>query len=297
MSTEHRIIAVVSVFHAPDDLRDRMLDVLDQVDAIVLVDDGSDTLETIEFGDDRIHTVSSPTNRGIAAALNTAVNRARELGATHVVTLDQDSALAPDHVARLLATLERSQQDGAIVAAAVPGVVGGAPILYLPDGQPFDPIQSGQVVPMATFDRVGLFNEDLFIDAVDSDFTVRAVTMGMEFRADRGLHMAHELGELVPLKIFGRHLVLGGKPRHVLYHSPARTYYMVRNSLWLAQTYRDQARDWTRLRNRKLWEMVIGGSLLAPDRAVQLRAIRWGRRDARRGVLGRIPAEVQARLR
>lgn len=292
-----RVVAVISVFGAPRDLPDRARALLSQVDDVVLVDDGSSSLAPLGLNGDGLHSISLPENGGIAKALNVAIQRARELKATHVLTLDQDSELLPGHVSRLIDLIDAAVAGGVRVAAGVPGVVGGAPVLRDSDGRPFDPIQSGQVVPVETFEALGGFTERLFIDAVDSDFTVRAHTAGFEFVMDDELEMAHALGELVPITVFGKQLVLAGRPRHVLYHSPMRTYYMVRNSRWLARTYRECARDWMRFRNRKLAEMVLGGSLLAPDRWKQLRAIRAGWKDALDDRLGKIPEDVLALLR
>lgn len=294
---QRRIVAVISVFGAPAALPARVDALLAQVDDVVLVDDGSDTLLPLGIASDRVHTVALAENSGIAAALNVAVSSARALGASHIVTLDQDSELEQGHVERLVAMLDQAAARGERVAGAAPGVVGGAAVLRLSDGEPFDPIQSGQVLPMTTFDALGGFDERLFIDAVDSDYTVRSRIAGMRFLMADDLHMAHELGELVPITVFGRRLVVAGKPRNVLYHSPMRTYYMVRNSAWLRRTYGARDARWMRLRNRKLSEMVIGGALLAPDRRAQVRAVIAGLRDARRGTLGRIPDDLKRRLR
>ena len=293
---DRRVVAVISVFDAPAELPRRVAAVLEQVDAVVLVDDGSDTLRALNLAGERVHIRALPENSGIARVLNVAIAKARALGATHVVTLDQDSELEPGHVDRLLSALDLAALQGEHIAAAVPGVVGGAPILRLQSGEPSDPIQSGQVLPMATFDAVGGFNERLFIDAVDTDFTVRSRMAGMRFLAVDDVSMSHELGRTVPVTFFGKNLVIAGKPRSVYYHSPVRTYYMARNSAWLHRTYGARDRGWMRARNRKLAEMIVGGSLLAPDRWVQLRAVVFGLRDARNGRLGRVPDGLKRRL-
>ncbi|MFJ6427365.1 glycosyltransferase [Microbacterium maritypicum] len=291
----HRIVAVIPVFRAPENLPRTIESILRQVDSVVVVDDGSRSVETVTFPD-RTEVISAEENRGIATALNTAIGRARELGATHILTLDQDSALADGHVERLLTRIEAAESQGVNVAAAVPGVVGGAPVLGDPSGGPFDPIQSGQLLPVGAFEAIGEFRADLFIDAVDSEFTVRAREAGFQFLVDEELTMEHALGEAVPLAVFGRPLVILGKQRHVLYHAPWRTYYMVRNSVWLSRQYGAGHRGWMRRRNRKMAEMVLWGSVLAPDRIAQLRAVRAGWRDGRRGTLGRIRPDVLRRL-
>lgn len=291
-----KIVAVVPVFGAPESLPATVAALESQVDAVVLVDDGSHTAAQLTFGPN-VDVISLESNAGIATALNVAVNHARKSGATHVITLDQDSHLAEGHVQRLLALLQNAVAAGARVAAAVPGIVGGAPVLVGADGEPFDPIQSGQLLPIEVFDAVGGFNVELFIDSVDSEFTLRARQAGYRFLVDASLEMQHALGEAMPLSILGRPLVLLGKQRHVLYHSPWRTYYMVRNSVWLSRNYGRADRAWMRRRNRKMVELVVGGTLLAPDRLVQFSAVRAGWKDGKRGSLGPISDALRKRFR
>lgn len=290
------VVAVVSVFRAPDDLPPRLVALADQVRAVVVVDDGSDSLGAIAEHPSIIK-VSLPENRGIAHALNVGVERARALGATHVLTLDQDSTAPTGFVERMLEVLARAEAAGVAVAAVVPELVGEQRVMRIAD-EPwaFDPIQAGQLVPMATFDRIGGFVESYFIDAVDSEFTVRAEEQGLRFVVADGERIDHGLGELVPLMVFGRHLTIGGKPRHVLYHAPFRTYYMVRNSIVLARTHRRARRRWMRRRNRMMAEMVLGCIALSPDRGAQLRATWLGTRDGRAGRLGKVTDATLAKV-
>lgn len=290
-------MAVISVFNAPPELRARALHLLKQVERVILVDDGSASLGLQDVPEDNVIQIRLQKNLGIATALNVGVERAQSLGATHVLTLDQDSDLEPDHVRRLLDALRREEHLGAPVAAAVPAHVGGVHILMAPDGQPFDPIQSGQLIPVETFRSIGGFEESLFIDAVDSEFTARARRAGFRFVSEEGVAMRHALGESVPLKILGRHVTWAGKPRHVLYHQSWRTYYMVRNSLFLKRKYLDDDKLWVRRRNRRMFEMVFACVLFGPFRRSQILAIRRARQDAHAGAYGRIPESTMADLR
>ncbi|MEU1972505.1 glycosyltransferase [Microbacterium sp. NPDC019599] len=291
------VVAVIPVFRAPADLLPRVVALAEQVSAVILVDDGTDSLDA-GVQHPGVTYIPLPENRGIASALNVGIERARALGATHILTLDQDSTAPAGFVRRMLDAIARAEAEGVVVAAAVPGMVGDQPALRLQDPRfAFDPIQAGQLVPVAAFDDVGAFAEDLFIDAVDSDFTVRAEEQGRRFVVADGERIDHGLGELVPVTLFGRHLAIGGKPRHVLYHAPFRTYYMVRNSVVLSRTHGRARRAWMRRRNRMMIEMVVGCIALSPDRGAQLRATWLGLRDGRRGRLGKIADDTLARVR
>lgn len=286
-----RVVAVIPVFRPPADLADRVRDLAAQVFRIVLVDDGSGSLPFADLAGLAVEQVVLERNDGIAHALNVGIDRARGYGATHVLALDQDSTVPDGYVDELLAVIRDAVAKGTKVAGAVPAAAGGARVLRASDGEgaaPFDPIQSGQVLPMATLDDVGAFEEDLFIDAVDSDYWLRADLRGYTFVVAERAEIEHGLGELRPVRVFGRHLVVGGRPRHVLYHAPFRTYYMVRNSALLHRRYGKSRPKWLRLRRRKMAEMVLGCIALSDDRAAQIRAVRAGLRDARRGTLGKI---------
>lgn len=290
------VVAVIPVFRAPEDLPGRVLALTEQVRTVVLVDDGTDSLDGFAEHPS-IEKVPLSENRGIAHALNVGIERARSIGATHILTLDQDSTAPPGFVERMLGVIASAEADGVSVAAAVPEIVGDQRVMRLDDARfAFDPIQAGQLVPIDVFDEIGGFAEDFFIDAVDSDFTVRAEDQGRRFVVADDERIGHGLGELVPLMLFGRHVRLAGKPRHVLYHAPFRTYYMVRNSVVLAGTRGRSRRRWMRRRNRKMAEMVLGCIALSPDRGAQFRATWLGVRDGRRRRLGKITDETLARV-
>ncbi len=281
--------AVIPVFHAPEGLAERVGAIAEQVDLVVLVDDGSQSLHSLALASAHVLTIELEENQGIGSALNTGVDRARVEGATHVLTLDQDSSIPVGYVAELLRILDASTSTGMRVGAVVPEYIQTQRVLVR-DGFAFDPIQSGQLVPLSVIDEIGPFRAEFFIDAVDSEFTVRAEEYGYRFVIAPDARIGHALGDLVPLMVWGRQVVVAGKPRHVLYHSPFRTYYMVRNSVVLIREHGARRRAWMSIRTWKMAEMVIGCVLLSPDRGAQWRALSRGMRDGLAGVSGRITA-------
>lgn len=286
------VIGVMSVFNPPSGLAERVQQLREQLDGVVLVDDGSASLH--DFPDIAgVRCVVLAENGGIARALNVGVREALQLDATHLLFLDQDSDLPIGYVQRLLGAIEGRASD----TVAVPDVVGGARgLIERRSGEAFDPIQSGQLMRVDVFARVGEFAEPYFIDAVDSEFRVRARAAGVRFVQVEGADLVHSLGELVPITIFGRQLVLGGRRRHVVYHSPFRTYYMVRNSIALARDHGKRNSGWMLRRTLKMTEMVVGCAVLAPDSTAQVRAIVAGVRDGLRRRGGRIPSGTLARI-
>jgi rhamnosyltransferase len=83
-----------------------------QVSAIVVVDNASPNEPPLEFlGGDvsqaPVHVCRLAENGGVARAQNQGIAMARDLRADYVLLMDQDSAPAPDLVARLLEAVEQ----------------------------------------------------------------------------------------------------------------------------------------------------------------------------------------------
>lgn len=287
-SSRTRPFAVITVFGAPADLTERTRELSAQVEKVVVVDDGSHSIGAL-LSDARIVTIELPENVGIAAALNRGIERARDLGATHILTLDQDSTLPDGYVEAAVAMLEDLASAGYSPAAIVPARFGD--FVVATDGtpeHPRDPIQSGQLLPLRIFDEIGGFDERLFIDGVDSEFTLRARGAGHEFWILPDSQLTHSLGEQVPINFLGKHLTVFGKKRHHYYHAPFRTYYAMRNGLALWRLHRRGNVVWMLRRTLGLFWATFLAVALSSDRGAQFTAAAHGLRDGLRMRLGAI---------
>lgn len=292
-----RTFAVVSAYHAPADLVSRCVELLAQVEYIGIVDDGSHSLGPLQRVDERIVLIDLPENRGIAGALNVGLTWAAGQGATHVLVLDQDSIVPPGYVRAMHEALREKQSEGAPVAAVVPATVEGDRITTIGgSSRPLDPIQSGQIILVDAIRMIGTFDERFVIDAVDSEYTLRARSRGFELFTAPRVELGHSLGELEPLMFRGRHRSVLGRPRYWRYHPPFRTYYMVRNGLALWRMHRRGNMRWLLRRTAYLVVDVTYTSLAAPDRRAQFTAVAHALRDTLRRRLGRIPPATLAAI-
>lgn len=226
-----------------------------QVDEIVMVDNGSaqTTVEALEElaarYDCTLHELGS--NLGIAAAQNRGIEvvMARTASADtarrYVLFLDHDSVPAVDMVQCLLASDVRQRQSGQNVGAVGPVPVDkrtGTPGLFVRasslwigragclsgcDELTVDfLISSGTLVRTDVLANVGMMNEGLFIDHVDTEWCLRATALGYLLYGVCDARLAHSLGDEVVAVKFGRR-------REVFVHSATRDYYMFRNTVLL----------------------------------------------------------------
>jgi rhamnosyltransferase len=295
------IVAVVTVFHPDHSLLENLKAVRPQVDNIVVVDDGSGPsadalLDSVAAAGDSV--VRLDANSGIAVALNRGIDRARDLGATSVLTLDQDSAVTADHVART-AEAYRAAKAGSPVGFVVPeyfsSVRQSVPGSGTPPRADHRAIQSGMLIPLDAIDRIGPFREDLFIDLVDLEYILRSESRGFPGVAAPGLNLEHSLGASYENRLFGIPIRLPLLPSTLTLSSPFRYYYRARNRIVVNRLH--GRRFGGRLRRDTLIDVLHFANVVLVARPRISLGIVFGRavRDALTHRLGRAPAEVLER--
>lgn len=220
-----------------------------QVDLIVVVDNGSSCdveawIRGQPQGVDKVITLAD--NLGIGLAQNRGIEWAKVQGARYVLLMDQDSIPESGLVDSLLEGLELAMETGAQVGAVGSGIRNNsesAPrssfLRYRAppgkrvvscQGEKLIPcellIASGTLIPMEVLEQVGLMDEGLFIDLVDTEWCLRAEVKGYRVFGVCDAVMQHSLG----LRRVGLWFL---RSRDVSVHAPFRYYYMVRNGVRL----------------------------------------------------------------
>lgn len=301
MTSTHRVAAVISAYNPPADLVAKVERLARQVDQVIVVDDGSPAdVSAVLQGLEAVGAVvlKQGSNSGIAAALNAGIRYAAQSTPDFYLTLDQDSELDPDYVARALEAYTAATAQGEPVGMVCAESHNGLAVMLQKPGvafpEVFDPMQSGTLIPAATFDAAGLLEEDLFIDCVDSEFTARIRELGLKAILAPGANITHAVGESRPMLVGKWHVSVGGQKRFVHSHAPFRVYYITRNGLVMYRRYLRRQPKWV-LRRIGL-EIVFYGVrvVYGPHRARQVAAIAFGIRDAVTGRMGRISAKENA---
>ncbi len=299
------VVAVVAAYRPDPLLTGTVRALLQQVAHVVVVDDGSPAAAEPVFAtlaEAGATVVRQQENSGIAAALNAGVAEARSRWKPDfILTLDQDSQPTDEYVRRGLASYDRATGAGIGVGFITAASYSGHPIPVLREEggfvHAFDPMQSGFLIPRSTLDRVGPFEEGLFIDGVDSEFTMRTRAAGLASLVGTGCDIAHDLGQRQPGQLFGRPVRVLGREISYNYHSPSRVYYICRNGTLLTRRYLMKDPRWVLRRLLEEAKAHVLRFAFSPGRMNLLKAAAAGFRDALRGTTGRIPPELEQRLR
>lgn len=257
-----------------------------QVNQVVVVDNGSsgETEQHLQELEARLgcKVIRNRQNLGIAAALNLGVNYATEAGFDWVCTFDQDSRVCAEFFSKMLGVFERAPHPERI-ALLTPRYVDRETGIDLRlrrarDGEILTTLTSGSMIPSSAIRKLGLFDESLYIDAVDTEYCLRARQSGMLILQSPAV-LLHSLGRTTYHHFLG--LRFG-----TTNHSPGRHYYITRNRLRLLVRY---AADWP-----WVWREVRGMLfddakiiLVEPNKWNKFRAMAAGAADALSGKFGK----------
>jgi len=240
------IAIIVSLNPERHKLETLILALLNQVDKIILVDNGSvrSSVDWVEakFLNGIVDVIYLNENLGIAIGQNVGIKHAQQHKPEYVAIFDHDSNPSSNMLSTLREAIEKLKSGGVKVAAVGPRYLDSrqnnpppfikidgirvvrqkciegnnvVPVSYL--------ISSGSLIPLATLNEVGLMREDLFIDYVDIEWGLRASEFGYNSFGVCNAYMEHQLGE-DPIYFLGKAIPL---------HSPLRHYYHFRNAVWL----------------------------------------------------------------
>lgn len=236
--------AVFSTYRPGESAERAVASVIDQVDGVVVVDDGTgpDADDVLgRLSSQGVTVLREPENVGIAQALNDGIRTARESGAEQIVTFDQDSVVPAGFVDALIAADATAQGDGVRVGVVVPEYFaavrqarGGSTATYSPAA---NVIQSGMLIPVRVIDEIGDLRADFFIDLVDTEYELRLRRAGFAVLAASGIRLGHALGTQYRRELFGRPVRLPGIPPETTLSTPFRYFYRVRNRIVLNREY------------------------------------------------------------
>ncbi len=274
-----------------DALREMVASLQPQVDQVLVIDNapGDPALLPADLG--QAVYIPMTHNAGTAGAMNEAWRLALDAGVAYLVSFDQDSQPGPGLIECLLTAI--SSDHVPPLAAVGPAWVDArtqrtmrllrpvrflrrhvqAPVTGLVEVDHV--ITSGCLISAQAYRAVGPFNEDLFLDYVDVEWSLRARAAGYTIAIAAGCVMRHAIGE--------RMIALAG--RQLAIHKPQRNYLQLRNHLLL---WRNPAiaRAWLLSDLVQVVSKLTALIVLAPERLQRLGWIFQGLADGLRGKRG-----------
>jgi rhamnosyltransferase len=229
------VCAIVITYHPDHEVFQNLKKIREQVQSLVVVDNGSSEQELANLRRAGSNLIENGENLGIAAALNIGVSWAQSNAFQWVLLFDQDSCVTESFVENMLRAHTNSPSGdrlGILVPRYIEKRLGtNMPGHLNKNGQLEVAMTSGSLLPVSIFQEHGFFEESLFIDSVDFEFSFRLRSKGLFIEECSDATLLHSPGTPVVHRFFGKPVFRTAN------YSPSRHYYQERNKVWLTRRY------------------------------------------------------------
>lgn len=181
----------------------------------------------------KIRYLDNHRNKGIAQAMNRGIKNAMREGCTWFLTLDQDSRATEGMLEKMKQFILENATDGIGIVTAFQESVNEHSRTHTREIEKLKwTITSGNLINRKAYRKCGGFREELFIDSVDFEYSMRLKINGFDIiRLNRAV-LQHKLGET-------RYI----NGRGIAVHAPERMYYRVRNAYYVRNLYKNKCQE------------------------------------------------------
>lgn len=294
--------AAVIVTYFPDaNAIENLEKVSGSCDAVVVIDNTPERIR-VRFPNLKNITVWKPAeNVGLASALNIGMKLAAKQGSENVFLLDQDSRPPHRYFQNMLNFKSRIASTTRNCAFYVPNfydrnskTFATFPLLgrfslrhitcegmpSLTDNFALIAITSGMLITLASFNKIGPFREDYFIDFVDNEYCLRANILGYSIAVNCDIILDHAVGQRSVNRFHG----LTIKPNH---HAPIRRYYIFRNGIRTTIDYFSLYPVYAILMTARLSHEILSIVLYEKSKCRKIRALILGIYHGLTGKMGK----------
>lgn len=231
-----------------------------------------------------VQIIADGINRGIAERLNQAAKMAISEGATWLLTMDQDSSFEEKELKNYFSCFTNFENRHAVAMFGIDHEAkpGAGATCHVEETDSL--ITSGSLVNLAIFDKLGGFDEALFIDEVDYEYCLRANTKGYKTLKFPNIHLNHALGT-----VFQHRSLKSLRLTKRTLHSPVRLYYMCRNYLYVSNKYAKYNVPSLKQKKKGLFNFIKNNLLYGKNKLSVCRFIWLGYKHYKDGRTGRIP--------
>ena len=239
-----RIAASVILYNPGAGLEDRIGTYSGYVEKLFIVDNSDPPYSPNRPGFNMTY-LGGQGNKGMALALNMAAKTALDEGYDWLLTMDQDSFFADEDIKNYRHCFDRFEKKNTTALLGVqPFERTSSPLCA--DQNVSRLITSGTLLNLRLFEKIGGFDENLFIDQVDFDYCYKAILQGYGVVQFQNVSLHHSLGTVSHHRSFKN---LSKTSRSL--HSPVRLYYMTRNYLYMKEKYHSAFPEEIRLSKKR----------------------------------------------
>lgn len=236
---KNKICAVVVLYNPDKKVIENINSYAQELDGLYIYDNS--TQKDIKLIEElkkvpNVEYLDKKDNNGLAKAFNEVAVLARESGYTWMVTFDQDSIAEHSMINAMREFSDSNYCDESItIIAPVINDIDKSKITQERYCTYFDKvIQSGAMHNLKIMDKIGNYDENLFIDLVDYEFCTRCIVNGYKIvKLSNALLMHNQQDDSV------EQIFVEGTEVFINKFSPDRYYYRMRNAKYCYDKYKE----------------------------------------------------------
>lgn len=278
----YKYSAVVVLYQPEKNILFNIMTYAADVDRIYAIDNSTDydnnlisQLQKMQ----KVKYVSLQGNKGLALALNYGCDLARADGFDYILTMDQDSYFEKHAVQEMINYVEKTKISNLGMVAPCVNALFDNKNFHINKNE-IDQFQyetkeekwvmtSGSLMSLKAFYKVGNFDEKLFIEHIDIDIGIKMSLNNYKVLKIKAARINQRLGNSRPQRFLWKII-------HPMYSNPVRTYYLVRNQIYIIKKYGIKFLKFT---NVSLLKTLIKLLFFEPCKTIRIRMFFRGIKD------------------
>jgi len=274
-----RLAATIILYYPDNQLLSNIQSYISDIEFLLIFDNSpTNAVSSIFENDPKYRYHWDGNNEGIAKRLNQAIEICEKEDVSYLLTMDQDSSFNNNDLKVYKNFVKNEIKHESISMFGIR--------YYANDDKTenqtiYDKIliTSGSIINLKVAISINGFDENLFIDGVDTEFCLKSFKNGFKTVFYQQIYLRHNLGDEKNITI----PFLKKRTRKI--HNPLRLYYIVRNYLYLRKQYRNLH---SKINLPDLINELKNCLFYGGQKIEYLRAILMAIKDANRSQLGKL---------
>ena len=276
-----KVYGVVVLYNPDQSILKNINSYIDQVDILYAIDNSEDKnnvlIQDIK-NNPKIQYIDNHGNQGLAHALNMGANLAIDSGADWLLTMDQDSRFDKDTLSKMIKWINENEIDDI-------GIVSPMHSVNSRDNyqRQYDLVTmtSGNLLNLKIFQKIGKFDEKLFIDSIDTEYCLRLNVNNYYIKRLKSMVLDHNLGDIKRKNFLFLNFT-------VTNHNSIRRYYIIRNRFYVWGKYKEYFSWFINYEKKMTIKEIIKILLVEDDKILKFKMIFKGYIDYKKGRFGKL---------
>ena len=277
---KYALAGVVVLYNPSKENIENINNYIDSLEKLYVIDNSEKESEYL-IKSPKIFYQKNPTNLGIATALNIGAQLAIKDNFNWLLTLDQDSKINNEIVSQMLEYLRKNNCKNIGLISPYHDIVTFDKKPEIKVEKKLEVMTSGNIINLKAYVDVGGFKDWLFIDCVDIEYGMNLNFHNYKVLRLNYIVMPHNLGNSQIVNFFGKKVIISN-------HNAIRRYYMIRNTLYVNQLYKNKYPEYCHMLIRAQLGQIKRIIFLEHDKFQKIKMTIKGVIDYKRNITGKL---------